>query len=437
MRIKRIEALQIYDSRGIPTVECTVELENGVTGTGIVPAGASTGRYEAWELRDANPGRWRGLSVLSAVDSIEKILAPSIRGLDVFAQEEIDRLMIEMDGTENKSSLGANSILAVSMAVAKAAANTQGVNLYEYLGAGRGDLLPLPQIQVFGGGAHTFWRTDVQDFLIIPIGATSYSGALEMAHDVHHAVGDWLRRHNKNFGVADEGGYWPDFDEHTQILDTLVCCIEQAGYRPGHEIAIALDIAASEIYDDRKYRFQLEDRTFSSTQFVDQLVTWCRNYPILSIEDPMADVDQGGWSSLYSRLGDQIQIIGDDLFTTNCARIKSGVERSLANAVLIKLNQIGTVSETMEAIRYTQKVGWRPVISARSGETEDTFICHLAVATNAGQLKVGSFARGERMAKWNELLRIERCLTPRQKFKAKKIFTTGEIPLKSDILSKN
>lgn len=246
-----------------------------------------------------------------------------------------------------------------------------------------------------------------------------------------------MRRRRKNFGVADEGGYWPEFSSHTQVLDALLECIEHAGYEPGKDIAVALDVAASELYKDRCYRLKLDNKAYSSEEFIDEIVGWCRDYPILSLEDPLADVDEQGWRLLRTRLGDDIQIIGDDLFTTSSARIKKGVERSLANAVLIKLNQVGTVSETLEAIRCTQEAGWRAVISARSGETEDTFISHLAVATNAGQLKVGSFARSERMCKWNELLRIERCLKSRSRFIGKKVFKSGTMPFKNDISSKN
>ena len=421
-QITRVQALQIYDSRGNPTIECTITLANGVVGSGLVPAGASVGRHEALELRDGDPHRLMGKSVYKALDNIEKIIAPAICNLDVFDQKHIDQTMIDLDGTENKAKLGANAILAVSMASASAAAATKRIPLYEYLGKGVGCLLPLPQAQIFGGGAHSAWRTDVQDFLIIPLAATTYSQALEMIHNVYHTTAGWLQAHGKGYGVADEGGFWPAFESHQQVLQTMVACIEQAGYRPGDEIAIALDIAASELYDGKTYRLKLENRTLTSEEFVRELVQWCRNFPIISLEDPLADVDWPGWRALYAELGSQIQLIGDDLFTTNCERIKQGVEQQLANAVLIKLNQIGTVSETLEAIRYTQQVGWLPIVSARSGETEDSFIAHLAVATNAGQIKVGSFSRSERMTKWNELLRIEQCLTGRAKFVGKKIF---------------
>ena len=403
-------------------MECTVTLANGVVGVGLVPSGASTGRTEALELRDGNRHRLMGNSVYKALDHIEKVIAPAICGLDVSNQQHIDQTMIDLDGTENKAKLGANAILAVSMATANAAASTKHTPLYDYLGDGVDHLLPLPQVQIFGGGAHSAWRTDVQDFLIIPLAATTYTQALEMIHNVYHTTASWLQQHGKIYGVADEGGFWPAFESHRQILKTMVDCIEQAGYRPGEEIAIALDVAASELYNGKVYGLKLEDRTLTSGELIRELVQWCEDYPIISLEDPLADIDWPGWQALYLELGSEIQIIGDDLFTTNCKRIKRGAEQSLANAVLIKPNQIGTVSETLEAIRYTQQVGWLPVVSARSGETEDSFIAHLAVATNAGQIKVGSFSRSERMAKWNELLRIEQCLRGRANYVGRKIF---------------
>ena len=422
MKIECIEAFQIYDSRGNPTVECVVTLENKTVGNGLVPSGASTGRIEAVELRDGDPRRLRGNSVYTAIDNIESIIAPRLLGSDVFAQADIDRDLCELDGTTNKSRLGANAILAVSMAIADAAAAAKQVPLFEYLGDGLGNVLPLPQIQLFGGGAHSAWRTDVQDFLIVPLGATSYPQALEMTHNVYHAAGEWMRKRNKYYGVADEGGYWPEFENHEQVLDAIIECIELAGYTTGQDVAIALDIAAGELYEGTSYRFNLENKSYDTEALLKLLLDWCSNYPIISLEDPFSDRDWAGWEALYGELGSSIQLIGDDLFTTNLELIKRGVERRQANAVLIKPNQIGTVSETLAAIRYTQEAGWRPVVSARSGETEDVFISHLAVATNAGQIKVGSFARGERMAKWNELLRIERCLKDDATFLGKQIF---------------
>ena len=423
MKIEAIEAFQIFDSRGNPTIEVEVILADGARGSGLVPSGASTGQYEALELRDGE-NRFRGKSVLKAVNNIHGEIAPALKGQDGLDQEEIDRCMIELDGTENKNRLGANAILGVSMAAANAAAVSQGKALFDYLGNGQGCLLPLPEIQIFGGGAHANWRTDVQDFLLIASGAKSYAETLEMTFNVYHAAGDILKERNRYYGLADEGGYWPEFQTHAEVFDTLMEAIERAGYVPGKEVALSLDIAASDLYDPHSgaYRFNLEDKTFSSDEFVELMIAWCETYPILSIEDAMADTDWDGWARVYSALGRKVQLVGDDLFTTNIQRIQAGIEKGVANAVLIKLNQIGTVTETLEAIRLTQAAGWLPVVSARSGETEDAFISHLAVASNAGQLKVGSFARSERMVKWNEVLRIERALGDRARFEGGRLF---------------
>ncbi|HEU5072021.1 MAG TPA: phosphopyruvate hydratase [Verrucomicrobiae bacterium] len=414
MKIATVSAWQIYDSRGFPTVEAEVRLANGVCGRGMAPSGASTGQFEALELRDRDPARFRGKSVFKAIAHIEGEIAAALSGRDVeaFDQRDVDTRLIQLDGTPNKSRLGANAILPVSMAVANAAAAAAGKPLFEYLGQGQGRVLPIPEIQIIGGGAHANWRTDVQDYLLIAVGARSLSEVMEMTHNVYHAAGDLLAERGKRCGVADEGGYWPDFETNEAPLGLLVEAISRAGYQPGKDAALALDIAASDLYDaeTRRYRFNLEGRDFSSDEFIALMQTWCERYPVVSLEDPVADTDWDGWRMITRRLGGHVQLVGDDLFTTNVARIQQGVERAVSNAVLIKLNQIGTVSETMDAIRLTQKAGWQPIVSARSGETEDAFISHLAVATNAGQLKVGSFARSERMAKWNELLRIQRQL---------------------------
>ena len=424
MKIKDVSAFQIYDSRGNPTLEVEVELENGVLGSGLVPSGASTGQYEALELRDGDKNSFRGKSVFKAVSHVEGELAAALRGRNVEDQAAIDRAMIALDGTPNKSRLGANAILGVSMAVAKAAARVAGRELFQTLGSGKGTLLPLPEIQIIGGGAHAEWRTDVQDFLLIATGAKSYAETLKITHDVYHAAGAIMSERGKRMGLADEGGFWPDFDSNEQVFETMVAAIERAGYRPGEDAAISLDIAASDLYDEAsgKYRFRLEGRVFTSEEFCDLIAGWCRKYPVISIEDPLADTDWEGWKRFYAAVGDRVQIIGDDLFTTNPERIRRGIEANLANAVLIKLNQIGTVTETLEAIALTQTAGWLPVVSARSGETEDAFISHLAVATNAGQLKVGSFARSERMSKWNEVLRIERRLAGQARFEGAAIY---------------
>jgi enolase len=418
MKIESIDAFQIYDSRGNPTLEVSVTLSDGSTGRGLVPSGASTGQFEALELRDANPKRLRGKSVFKAIEHVRGEIAAALRGMNAAEQAEVDRRMIDLDGTPNKSRLGANSILGVSMAVANAAAQAHGQPLHQWLGAGRGYLLPLPEIQIIGGGAHAEWRTDIQDFLVIANGASTYEEALEMTFAVYHAAGDIMRARGKRFGLADEGGYWPEFSRNDEAFEIIIEAIVRAGYTPGRDLSLSLDIAASDLYDAEAgvYRLALENRVFTPDEWTSMLADWCRRYHVLSIEDPAADTDWESWLQFRRKVGSGIQIIGDDLFTTNVDRIREGIARGVANSALIKLNQIGTVTETLEAIRLTQAAGWLPVVSARSGETEDAFISHLAVATNAGQLKVGSFARSERMAKWNEVLRIARDLGPRAEF---------------------
>jgi enolase len=418
MKIQSIHAYQVYDSRGNPTVEAEIVLESGARGRGTVPSGASTGQFEALELRDGDPTRFRGKSVFKAIANIHREIASALIGCDVRDQAGLDRKLIELDGTPTKSRLGANAILAVSMAAAAAAAIAQKRPLYDWLGQSRGTLLPLPEIQIVGGGAHAHWRTDVQDFLLIATGARSFQEVMEITFNVHRAAGDLMARRGTLCGVADEGGYWPEFSTNEEVLQFMTEAIALAGYTPGREAAISLDIAASDLFDPetQRYSFRLENRSFTPAEFAALEIGWCDRYPIVSIEDAMADTDWDGWSIIAAALRQRIQLIGDDLFTTNLDRIRTGIERHSANAVLIKLNQIGTVTETLAAIELTQKAGWNPVISARSGETEDGFISHLAVATNAGQLKVGSFTRGERMAKWNEVIRIEHELGPQARF---------------------
>jgi len=420
MKIRNIDAFQIFDSRGNPTVEAVVTLDSGVRGQGLVPSGASTGRSEALELRDGDSARFRGRSVFRAIENIRREIAAALAGWDVTDQVALDRRLIELDGTPNKSRLGANAILAVSVAAARAEALAQGSFLVDYLG--NGALLPLPEIQLFGGGKHANGRVDVQDFMIVATGATTYEQTLEMTFNVFQAAGDLLRERGLLAGVADEGGYWPAFDRNESVFEAMIEAIVRAGYEPGRQVAISLDIAASDLYRDGQYTFGLEGRSFSSAAFAELLASWVDKYPIISLEDPMSEEDWEGWALARKLLGHRIQLIGDDLFTTNLERIRKGVEQGVANAVLIKLNQIGTVTETLEAIQATQRAGWLPVISARSGETEDAFIAHLAVATNAGQLKVGSFCRSERMAKWNELLRIQRELGARAQFSGSRIY---------------
>jgi enolase len=422
MKIRNVDAFQIFDSRGNPTVEAVVTLDSGVRGQGLVPSGASTGRSEALELRDGVPDRFRGRSVFRAIENIRREIAGALVGWDVTNQAALDRRLVELDGTPNKSRLGANAILAVSMAALRAAAAAQGKSLFDHLGSGAGTVLPLPEIQLFGGGRHANGRVDVQDFMIVATGATSYEQTLEMTFNVFQAAGELLKERGLLAGVADEGGYWPAFDSNEAVLEAMIEAIVRAGYQPGRQVAISLDMAASELYRDGGYRLGLEGKTFSSAAFAELLASWMDRYPIISIEDPMSEEDWEGWALARKLFGHRVQLVGDDLFTTNLDRIRKGIELGVANAVLIKLNQIGTVTETLEAIRATQRAGWLPIVSARSGETEDAFIAHLAVATDAGQLKVGSFCRSERMSKWNELLRIQRELGARAQFTGREIY---------------
>jgi|UniRef100_UPI0037844953 enolase len=429
MKITSLDALQIYDSRGNPTVEVIATLEDGSTGHGLVPSGASTGHHEALELRDGDQSRFRGKSVFKAVSHVKGEIAREVVGRDVFDQSGLDAALIALDGTPGKSRLGANAILGTSMAVAQAAANAKRIPLFESLGGGEGTLLPLPEIQIFGGGKHAQGRIDIQDFMIMALTAKSYDETLEVTSNVFHAAADIMRQRGTLAGVADEGGYWPMFDRNEDVFDALLAAIELAGYTPGREVGISLDIAATDLFHDGHYTLGLEKRRFTTEEFAALMIEWVDKYPIVSIEDPMAEDDWEGWKIVRNAIGHRCQLIGDDHFTTNITRIERGIAANTANAVLIKLNQIGTVTETLAAIRRTQAAGWLPVVSARSGETEDAFIAHLAVATNAGQLKVGSFSRSERMAKWNEVLRIQRQLGSRARFIGASIFSSAGIQL--------
>ncbi len=411
--VKEVFARQVFDSRANPTVEVDVVLEGGALGRAIVPSGASTGMYEALELRDGEGGEIGGKSVRKAIENIRTIIAPVLIGKDASCQRSIDLMMIELDGTENKSRLGANAILGCSMAVAHAAAHAMGVPLFRYLGGADARTIPIPMVQIIGGGAHAAGAIDIQDFLVIPTQAESFEQGYIQVVNVYNAAKKVFARRGKPLSLADEGGFWPtDFKTNEEGLEILTESIREAGYTPGKEISIALDIASSEFYDKARgtYRLALEDREFTSEEFVDFLVGWVEKYAIVSIEDGCSELDWKGAEYLTRKLGKKIQLIGDDLFTTRIERIKEGFERGACNSVLIKLNQIGTITETLEAIRYTQKCGYNPVVSARSGETEDVTIVHLAIATNAGQLKVGSAARSERTAKWNETIRMEQML---------------------------
>jgi enolase len=420
--IKRIKARQVFDSRANPTVEVDVELECGIVGRGTVPSGASTGVFEALELRDGDPSSFQGKSVFKAVNNVNEVIAPRVIGMDATRQSVLDQAMIALDGTANKSKLGANAILGVSMAAAWAAANACGVPLYRYLGGANAKTLPVPQVQIIGGGMHANMSIDIQDFLVIPVGAPTYAKAIEMVANVYHGTKAVFSAHGKPVSIADEGGFWPTFDTNVEGLDLLVEGIQKAGYTPGKDVAIALDVAASHFYKDGKYRFAVESRERNSEEFAELLAEWVRKYPIISVEDGMAEDDWEGWKKLSEKLRTKVQLIGDDVFTTNAERIQRGIDRQIANAVLIKMNQIGTITETLDAIEQTKNAGYLPVISARSGETEDATIVHLAIATNAGQLKVGSIARTERTVKWNELLRIEEALGEEAVYPGAKIF---------------
>lgn len=420
MKIAHIDAFQIFDSRAMPTLEVEVTLESGQSASASVPSGASTGQYEALELRDGDPDLYLGKSVFKAIDNIRDEIGPALKGKLVEEQQSLDQHMVDLDGTPNRSRLGANAILGVSMALARAAAASLNLPLFKYLGDG--DLLPIPEIQIIGGGAHSGGRIDVQDFMIICNGAGSYAKCLEMTFNVYHQCAKLLKETGRLSGLADEGGFWPEFETNDQAFEVILESIQRAGYEPGRQISFSLDIAAAELYTNGKYQLSLEQRSLSPDEFYVLLAGWCNKYPIISIEDPFAESDQGNWIKFTAEFGSRISIIGDDLFTTDIRRVRDGVKRGLANSVLIKLNQIGTVTETVQCIRETQNSRWLPVVSGRSGETEDPFISHLAVATNAGQLKLGSLARSERNVKWNEVLRIQRQLGNKARFLGGKIF---------------
>jgi enolase len=404
--IQKVFGRRVWDSRGRPTVEAQVCTMGGASGRAIAPAGASTGSGEAVDLRDGG-ARLGGYGVELAINQVNNAIAKSLRGLDSADQLKVDQTLILLDGTPNKSQLGGNAMIAVSMAVAKAAAATLGEPLYRYLGGDEAILIPLPEIQIFGGGAHAGRRVDVQDFMIVAVSAQSFDEALAMTAEVYLMAGKMMADSGKLLGVADEGGYWPAFDTNEQALEMLVRVIEKAGYIPGEQIAISLDIAASQFYREGRYRLGVEGRDVDSDGLGDLLVHWIDRYPIVAVEDPLAENDVEGFRKFTALVGHRVQVIGDDLLVTNAARTRAAGKERLCNAVLIKPNQAGTLSETRAALDAAREAGLGTIISARSGETEDTTIAHLAVGWNAGQLKVGSFARSERMAKWNEVLRIE------------------------------
>ncbi|MDO9467720.1 MAG: phosphopyruvate hydratase [Thiobacillus sp.] len=400
-------AREILDSRGNPTVEADVLLESGVMGRAAVPSGASTGSREAIELRDGDTSRYLGKGVLKAVEHVNTEICEAIIGLDVEDQAFIDKTMIDLDGTENKSRLGANAMLAVSMACARAAAEQAGLPLYRYLGGAAPMALPVPMMNIINGGAHANNNIDMQEFMIIPVGAPSFREALRYGAEVFHALKKLLDDAGMATTVGDEGGFAPNLESHEAALKLIVQAIEKAGLQPGIDVAIGVDCASSEFYKDGKYHLESEGLKLSATALTDYLAAWCDKYPIVSIEDGMAEGDWEGWKILTDKLGRRIQLVGDDLFVTNAKILKEGIDKDIANSILIKVNQIGTLSETFQAIEMAKQAGYTAVISHRSGETEDTTIADLAVATNARQIKTGSLSRSDRMAKYNQLLRIE------------------------------
>ena len=410
--IEFIEAREILDSRGNPTVEVDVILEDGSMGRAAVPSGASTGVHEAVELRDGDKSRYLGKGVLKAVDNVNTIIAPELEGLDALDQVGIDRAMIALDGTANKEKLGANAILGVSMAVARAAADHLSLPLYKYLGAYHANVLPVPMANILNGGAHSDNKVDFQEFMVMPIGAPTFREGLRMTAEVFHALKAVLSGRGLNTNVGDEGGFAPDLQSNEEALEVIMEAIKKAGYTAGRDgdFMIALDPAASEIYDSKTKTYTLKWTTgekLSSAQMVDLWEDWCNRYPIISIEDGMDEDDWEGWKLLTDRIGDRVQLVGDDLFVTNSERLKMGLEKGVANSILIKVNQIGTLTETFEAIDLAKRNGYTAVVSHRSGETEDNFIADLVVALETGQIKTGSMSRSDRLAKYNQLLRIE------------------------------
>jgi len=405
--IEAVGAREILDSRGNPTVEVEVLLEDGVVSRAAVPSGASTGAFEAYELRDGDKARYGGKGVLRAVEHINTEISESVLGLDASEQAFLDKTLIDLDGTENKSRLGANAMLAVSMAVARAAAEESGLPLYRYFGGMGRMQLPVPMMNVINGGAHANNTLDLQEFMIIPVGAPTFREAVRYGAETFHALKKIIHDKGMSTAVGDEGGFAPSVASHEAAIQMILEAIEKAGYKPGEQVAIGLDCAASEFYKDGKYHLEGEGLQLSATEWTDILATWVGKYPIVSIEDGMHEGDWDGWKLLYERLGRKVQLVGDDLFVTNTKILERGIREGVANSILIKINQIGTLSETFAAIEMAKRAGWTNVISHRSGETEDSTIADIAVGSNAGQIKTGSLSRSDRIAKYNQLLRIE------------------------------
>ncbi|HXA27129.1 MAG TPA: phosphopyruvate hydratase [Candidatus Angelobacter sp.] len=409
-QIEAITALEILDSRGNPTVEVEVLLHSGAVGRALVPSGASTGAHEAVELRDGEPTRYGGKGVRTAVANVAERIGPELIGMDAADQIGVDQRLRELDGTPNKGNLGANAILGVSLACAHAAANALDMPLHRYLGGVNAHLLPVPLLNVINGGAHASTSVDFQEFMLVPLGAPTFAEALRAGAECFHALRGVLKQRGLDTGQGDEGGFAPSLRHNEEAVEVLLQAIEKAGYRPGADVALALDPATSELYRDGRYELKGEGRTLDAAGMVDLWASWCERYPIVSIEDGMAEDDWEGWRLLTESVGDRVQLVGDDLFVTNVERLQRGIDQGVANAILVKVNQIGTLSETLDAIALATRSGYASVISHRSGETEDTTIADLAVATNAGQIKTGAPSRSERVAKYNQLLRLERDL---------------------------
>ena len=419
-----VHARQILDSRGNPTVEVEVLLEDGSMGRAAVPSGASTGAHEAVEKRDGDDSRYLGKGVTRAVEAVRDEIAQAVVGRDAEDQEEIDALLIELDGTENKSRLGANAILGVSLATAKAAADARGLPLYRYVGGVAAHLLPVPMMNIINGGEHADNPIDFQEFMVMPVGAESLAEAVRCGAEIFHTLKKGLAKAGLSTAVGDEGGFAPALASTTDALDFIMKSVEQAGYRPGDDVVLALDCASTEFFKDGAYRMEGEGKVLTPQQMAEYLADLAANYPILSIEDGMAEDDFEGWKILTDLIGDKVQLVGDDLFVTNPKRLRMGIEQGLANSLLVKVNQIGTLSETLEAVSAAQRAGYTAVMSHRSGETEDTTIADLAVATNCGQIKTGSLARSDRLAKYNQLIRIEEELGSAAAYAGKSVFST-------------
>ena len=420
--ISAVYAREILDSRGNPTVEVEVWLDDGSMGRAAVPSGASTGAYEAVELRDGDKDRYMGKGVSKAVDNVNDIIAEALIGLDPIRQVEIDKMLIRLDGTPNKNNLGANAILGVSMAVAKAAAASVDVPLYMYLGGVNAKELPVPMMNILNGGAHADNNVDIQEFMAMPVGAPSFSEALRMNTEIYHNLKAVLKERGLSTAIGDEGGFAPNLSSNEEAIEVIVAAIKKAGYKPGEDVAIALDIAASEIYKNGKYNLAGEGVVKTSAQMVEYYAALCEKYPIISIEDGLDEDDWKGWALLTKKLGGKVQLVGDDLFVTNSERLSRGISEGVANSILIKVNQIGTLTETFTTIEMAKRAGYTCVISHRSGETEDTTLADIAVAVNAGQIKTGAPARTDRVAKYNQLLRIEEDLASAAEYNGKKVF---------------